>query len=367
MSNQPSVSLVVRRTHLYEDGFEKLSKENAPNLRQRLKVTFLNPTGLAEVGIDGGGLSREFLTEIIRAGFDPTRGFFVYASDKTLYPNPQASAITLDYLKHYYFLGRILAKAIYEGVLVELQFAYFFLAKIVSRSGGGGVGFDYLHSLDPQLYKQLLFLKNYKGDVRDLSLDFTMVQSIFGQSETIELKPGGKHIPVTEENRVEYVHLIANYKLNKMIYPQVRAFTAGLNDVIPIDWVRLFDAEELQTLISGADMVIDVNDLKQHTFYIGNSLNYTETLDCFWSVLHNFSESDKRSFLRFVTACSRPPMFGFRELQPPFSIQITDEIERLPTASTCTNLLKLPNFRNIKLLRERLLYALNANAGFEYG
>ncbi|CAH8289859.1 unnamed protein product, partial [Schistosoma intercalatum] len=84
-----------------------------PNLRQRLKVTFLNPTGLAEVGIDGGGLSREFLTEIIRAGFDPTRGFFVYASDKTLYPNPQASAITLDYLKHYYFLGRILAKVIH--------------------------------------------------------------------------------------------------------------------------------------------------------------------------------------------------------------------------------------------------------------
>uniref|UniRef100_A0A5K4F0J4 HECT-type E3 ubiquitin transferase n=1 Tax=Schistosoma mansoni TaxID=6183 RepID=A0A5K4F0J4_SCHMA len=367
ISNQPSVPLIVRRTHLYEDGFEKLSKENVPNLHQRLKVTFLNPTGLAEVGIDGGGLSREFLTEIIRAGFDPTRGFFIYASDKTLYPNPQASAITTNYLKHYYFLGRILAKAIFEGVLVDLQFAYFFLAKIVSRSGGGGVGFDYLHSLDPQLYKQLLFLKNYKGDVRDLSLDFTMVQSIFGQSETVELKPGGKHIPVTEENRVEYVHLIANYKLNKMIYPQVRAFTAGLNDVIPIDWVRLFDAEELQTLISGADMVIDVDDLRQHTFYIGNSINYTETLDCFWLVLKNFNESDKRSFLRFVTACSRPPMFGFRDLQPPFSIQITDEIERLPTASTCTNLLKLPNFRNIHILRERLLYALNANAGFEYG
>lgn len=58
------------------------------------------------------------------------------------------------------------------------------------------------------------------------------------------------------------------------IYPQVRAFTAGLNDVIPIDWVRLFDAEELQTLISGADMVIDVNDLKQHTFYIGSMSQY---------------------------------------------------------------------------------------------
>ncbi|VDQ06354.1 unnamed protein product, partial [Trichobilharzia regenti] len=108
--NQPEVFIVVRRTHLYEDAFEKLSKENEPDLRPRLKVRFLNQIGLAEVGIDGGGLSREFLTEIIRAGFDPIRGFFVYASDKTLYPNPQAAAITPDYLKHYYFLGRILAK-----------------------------------------------------------------------------------------------------------------------------------------------------------------------------------------------------------------------------------------------------------------
>nr|CAH8869096.1 unnamed protein product [Trichobilharzia regenti] len=363
--NQPEVFIVVRRTHLYEDAFEKLSKENEPDLRPRLKVRFLNQIGLAEVGIDGGGLSREFLTEIIRAGFDPIRGFFVYASDKTLYPNPQAAAITPDYLKHYYFLGRILAKAIYEGMLVELQFAYFFLAKVISRNGGG-VGFDYLYSLDPQLYKQLLFLKNYQGNVRDLSLDFTVVHSIFGQSETVELKPGGKYIPVTEANRVEYVHSVANYKLNKMIYPHVKAFTLGLNDVIPIHWLRLFDAEELQTLISGADMVIDVNDLKENTVYIGNSSTYSETLDSFWSVLQNFSEADKRSFLRFVTACSRPPMFGFRELQPPFSIQVTEEVERLPTASTCMNLLRLPDFRNAETLRDRLLYALNANAGFEY-
>ncbi|VEL25332.1 unnamed protein product, partial [Protopolystoma xenopodis] len=53
------------------------------------------------------------------------------------------------------------------------------------------------------------------------------------------------------------------------IHPQVRAFVAGLNDVVCIDWLRLFDAEELQTLISGADTLIDVNDLRQHTVYAG--------------------------------------------------------------------------------------------------
>lgn len=30
-----------------------------------------------------------------------------------------------------------------------------------------------------------------------------------------ELKPGGANIPVTAENRIEYIHLVADYKLNK--------------------------------------------------------------------------------------------------------------------------------------------------------
>ncbi|KAA3677891.1 ubiquitin-protein ligase E3 C, partial [Paragonimus westermani] len=385
----PDVSVLVRRTHLYEDAFEKLSKENERSLQSRLRVRFLNQVGVEEVGVDGGGLSREFLSDIIRSGFDPTRGFFIYTTEKTLYPNPQAAAISEDYLKHYFFLGRILAKALYENMLVELQFAHFFLAKIASRSGGG-VGFDYLHSLDPELYRQLRYLKTYNDDVRNLCLDFTLDQSTFGLSETVELKPGGRQIPVTNENRVEYMHLVAHHKLNKQIYPQVRAFMAGLNDVICIDWLRLFDADELQTLISGADTVIDIDDLRHHTVYTNGLLVHTctplilsvpsirfrrqppdsaefhETLDHFWSVLKDLSEADKRLFLRFVTACSRPPMFGFRDLQPPFSIQITQEHERLPTASTCMNLLRLPDYRDAKLLRERLLYSLHANAGFEY-
>ncbi|CAH8435888.1 unnamed protein product [Dicrocoelium dendriticum] len=361
----PDVSILVRRTHLYEDSFDKLSKENEANLRPRLRVRFMNQVGAEEAGIDGGGLSREFLSELIRDGFDPTRGFFIYTAEKTLYPNPQAAAIAEDYLKHYYFLGRILAKALYESMLVDLQFAHFFLAKIASRSGGC-VGFDYLRSLDPELYRQLQYLKTYTGDVKNLSLDFTIVQSTFGQSEVIDLKPGGRCIPVTNENRVEYMHLVAHYKLNKQIYPQVRAFAAGLNDVICIDWLRLFDADELQILISGANTVIDIDDLEKHTVYPNDASEHKETLEYFWTVLRSLSESDKRLFLRFVTACSRPPMFGFRDLQPPFSIQVTQELDRLPTASTCMNLLRLPDFRDPVLLRERLLYALHANAGFEY-
>lgn len=39
--------------------------------------------------------------------------------------------------------------------------------------------------------------------------------------------------------------------------------------------------------------------------------------------------------------------------------------DRLPTASTCFNLLKLPNYTRKAVLKEKLKYALSANAGFE--
>lgn len=39
--------------------------------------------------------------------------------------------------------------------------------------------------------------------------------------------------------------------------------------------------------------------------------------------------------------------------------------DRLPTASTCFNLLKLPNYMRRAVLKEKLRYALAANAGFE--
>ena len=69
-----------------------------------------NVQGLEEAGIDGGGLTREFLTQLLKTSFDPNRGFFKSSADELLYPNPQASQLEPDYQKHYYFLGRMLGK-----------------------------------------------------------------------------------------------------------------------------------------------------------------------------------------------------------------------------------------------------------------
>lgn len=46
----------------------------------------------------------------------------------------QAHMIMEDHSLHYYFIGRLLGKALYENLLVELPLASFFLCKM---SGGG--------------------------------------------------------------------------------------------------------------------------------------------------------------------------------------------------------------------------------------
>ena len=62
------------------------------------------------------------------------------------------------------------------------------------------------------------------------------------------------------------------------------------------------------------------------------------------------------------------PMLIFcilQELDPPFAIQNVGPEQRLPTASTCMNLLKLPNFPDKATLKTKLLYAIESDAGFE--
>lgn len=53
--------------------------------------------------------------------------------------------------------------------------------------------------------------------MRDLDLDFTIVQCLYGKNTVVDLKPNGSSIPVTNESRVEYINLVANYKLNTQV------------------------------------------------------------------------------------------------------------------------------------------------------
>ncbi|ETN66654.1 ubiquitin protein ligase [Anopheles darlingi] len=359
----PSIQLVVRRSHLYEDAFDKLSPTNEPDLRPKFRIEMVNSAGLREAGVDGGGVFREFLSELIKVAFDPHRGFFMITKDNMLYPNPSVGAIVEDFQRHYYFIGRILGKALYENLLVELPLAEFFLSKLAGKHSD--VDVHQLASLDPVLYRNLMSLKAYDGDVADLGLDFTVVCDALGVTKIEELKPNGANIIVNSSNRIEYIQLMADFKLNHQIRAHCAAFRQGLANVLPIEWLYMFSNKELQVLISGAEIPVDVHDLRLHTRYGGDYSHDHPAIKLFWEVVEKFDDIQRRLLLKFVTSCSRPPLLGFKDLDPPFCIQNAGDTDRLPSASTCMNLLKLPAFEQEDVLREKLLYAIQSGAGFE--
>ncbi|ETE72743.1 Ubiquitin-protein ligase E3C, partial [Ophiophagus hannah] len=347
------INVTIRRNYIYEDAYDKLSPENEPDLKKRIRVHLLNAHGLDEAGIDGGGIFREFLNELLKSGFNPNQGFFKTTNEGLLYPNPAAQMLVGgSYARHYYFLGRMLGKALYENMLVELPFASFFLSKLLGTSAD--VDIHHLASLDPEMYKNLLFLKSYEDDVEELGLNFTVVNNDLGEAQVVELKLGGKDIPVTSANRIAYIHLVADYRLNKQIRQHCLAFRQGLANVVNLEWLRMFDQQEIQVLISGAQVPIR-----------GYTADHP-VIKIFWRVVESFTDDEKRKLLKFVTSCSRPPLLGFKELYPAFCIHNGgSDLERLPTASTCMNLLKLPEFCDEHLMRSKLLYAIECAAGFE--
>ncbi len=125
----------------------------------------------------------------------------------------------------------------YEGILVDVAFAPFFLAKFFRLLHIP----DELASLDEQLYKGLLFLKHYEGDVSELALNFDLIVDEFGEKKTIELIHGGSSIPVTKQNRKDYITAVTNYKLTVQIRKQSTEFFQGLETVIKKRWLRWVD------------------------------------------------------------------------------------------------------------------------------
>jgi len=289
-----------------------------------------------------------------------------------------------DLLRQYEFLGRVVGKCLYEGILVDIGFAGFFLLKWASTDSTGSSSQDSrylanindLRDLDEGLYQGLLQLKNYPGDVEDFSLDFTVNDTISLPGEptrtiTRELLPNGANIPVTNENRVLYVSGIARHRLHGQPFQQTRAFLRGLGQMINPSWLSMFNQAELQTLIGGDSSQIDVDDLRRNTIYsgvyvIGDDGLEHPTVQIFWQVMKELDDSDRRKVLKYVTSTPRAPLLGFSQLNPRFSIRDAGADEqRLPSTSTCINLLKLPRYASKSTLSSKLLYAINSGAGFD--
>ena len=82
----------------------------------------------------------------------------------------------------------------------------------------------------------------------------------------------------------------------------------------------------------------------------------------FWQVFNGLTPELKRKFLLFLTGSDRMPLAGLGSLK--FCIQRTGDVNALPAAHTCFNILDLPEYPTADMLRDKLVYAINNTEGF---
>lgn len=413
----------VRRENVFDDAYEQFF-QLGEGLKEPIQIKFVDKFDTVEEGIDGGGVTKEFLTSVTSEAFSPNNGLnlFVENDQHLLYPNPSAieeredllqqagikrgsvewNQSIRDLLRRYEFLGRVIGKCLYEGILVDIHFAGFFLLKWALTGGTGSAAkesgyranINDLRDLDESLFQGLvsinpfpmnprssllitsrqLQLKNYPGNVESFSLDFTVTDTLSttapSKTTTHKLRPNGAQTPVTNANRLIYIQDLARHRLQIQPWKQTNAFLKGLGKIISPSWLAMFNHPELQTLVGGDSSEIDVADLRRNTQYggvyaLGDDGLEHPSVRLFWQAMRAFSDADRRKVLKFVTSTPRAPLLGFAMLNPRFSIRDSGADQtRLPSTSTCVNLLKLPVYGSEEVLRERLLYSVNAGAGF---
>lgn len=155
------------------------------------------------------------------------------------------------------FFGMIVGKAMFDGCLLKCTFGKTFLNRICKKANQ----LDDLKEIDKQVYDNLMYTKYYDGDIEDLCLYMCYSENNFGAQTTIDLTPGGSEILVTQENKMQYIMLYANFLLNKKDGSQTKAFVEGMHEVIDPNLLSMFFPDEIQLLISGGLNDIDIKDL----------------------------------------------------------------------------------------------------------
>ncbi|KAG1653506.1 E3 ubiquitin-protein ligase HUWE1 [Nymphon striatum] len=353
----------IRREQVFEDSYRDLHRRPAEEWKNRFYIVFEG-----EEGQDAGGLLREWYMIVSREIFNPNYALFTTSpGDRVTYMINPSSHCNSNHLSYFKFVGRVIAKAIYDNKLLDCYFTRSFYNHILGKP----VKHTDMESEDYAFYQGLVFL--LENGVKELGYDLSFSTEVqeFGVTEARDLKPDGRNLYVTEENKNEYVRLVCQMKMTGAIRKQINSFLEGFYDIIPKRLISIFNEQELELLISGLP-VIDIDDLKANTEYHKYQPNSLQ-IQWFWRALRSFDQADRAKFLQFVTGTSKVPLQGFATLEgmngtQKFQIHRDDRsTDRLPSAHTCFNQLDLPAYETYDKLKQMLLIAVHeCSEGFGF-
>jgi len=329
-SKSPFYRLEIEREHLLEQTLERIKDANPKDIRKHLQVVFKG-----EEGVDAGGVTKEFFQLLSEELFGTFHGLWSTKYGDGL--NWFNSENTWDE-KRYELVGVLFGLALYNSVLLDVHFPLAVYRKIL------GLPLGLEDMMDEELQKGLKSLLNYEGnDVEDVfCLSFELTWTDMGEEQTLNLIPDGANIPVTSDNKEEYVLRYVRWVLVDSIQPQWDSFQTGLMQVLEDSSLDLFLPEELELLVVGTPE-LDFTALQANTEYEGGYDENSDVVKNFWTFVKSATHETQVNLLKFTAATTKAPIGGLGNMD--FLIQRAGpDSDNLPTSHTCFNTLLLPDY-----------------------
>ncbi|ORY52963.1 hypothetical protein BCR33DRAFT_675135 [Rhizoclosmatium globosum] len=354
--NSPYLHLEVRRDNVVRDSVAQLATKTTHDLKKQLRVTFVG-----EEGIDDGGIQKEFFQLVVKEIFNPNHGMFQNDPESRLCWFTKEYITDNGVLEEYMLIGRLLGLAIYNSNTLEIPFPLALFKKILHTP----VGLNDLTELDPELGRGLKKLLEYDNDDFQELYDWTFqiqYDGPYGNRNTHDLKPNGASIPLTKENRSDFVRLYVDFIFNKSVATAFQSFMEGVYSVVDRESLIVFRPEEFQQLVVGCSE-LDFKALENNAKYEGWEED-SPIIKQFWEIVHDMSIEEKKRLLFFTTGSDRAPVGGLGNLSFVIARNGPDS-DRLPTSHTCYNVLLLNEYATKEKLEERLKKAIGfAHCGF---
>jgi len=351
-----TIELSIHRNNLFIDAYNEIMNKSLDDLKCNLRIKYIG-----EDGVDGSGLLRDFFNQIAKEIGNPDYSLFQYINSNSyeLDINSMSGIVDTNHLKYFKFIGRIMGLAIINKQYLPVNFSPIIFKNLLHIS----LEFSDLEYIGPEIYKNLIWLKNNDG-VQELCLTFEIDEKdCFGNQNYVELKPNGSTINVNDLNKNEYIELFTEYKLhNKNKESQYEALKQGFYEIIPNDIKFLFNELDLKLLLCGINE-INVDDWEDNTSYKGFKKDDITIIN-FWKCIRDFDNENRIKLLIFATGNSQIPVTGFKDLQGNgktilFTIRKIDDINKFPLSHTCANCIDLPPYSSYTILKQKLLFSIS--------
>lgn len=314
-----------------------------------------------EASIDAGGPYRESLTNIASEFMSNALPQLI----KT--PNnkndhgmnrecwiPNSAAKNPTHLEVFKFMGALIGHGIRSQSPIVMDFPGFFWKQIINEKPD----LEDLKGVDAYCTQTLIELQKQAKKLKDeefaAGCDETFVTRI-SNGEEVELCKGGRDKKVTRDNVEEFINLIIEARINENKI-QMDAIKEGIALIINVSSLAMLTWEEVERRATG-EKIIDPAVLKKVTSYNVSETN--EYVQRFWRVFEEFSEEDKRAYLKYTWGRSRMPSDTSSMQKQKIHICMDMTPESLPRSHTCFFQFDMPPYPTDEICHKKIMIAIS--------